>query len=176
MLARLLLLFLITPVVELALLIKVGEIVGFWPTIGLILVTGITGSYLARREGLSVWRRLKARLEAGGLPGRELIDGVIILIAGAFLITPGVLTDLVGFLGLLPPTRALIRRYAMKRLERAVRQGTVHVSFGAFGQEGFDAFSERHVEREGRSEWTGTGHDVPRYRKEVGEAGPGREQ
>lgn len=176
MLARLLLLFLITPVVELALLIKVGEIIGFWPTIGIILITGITGSYLARREGLSVWRRLNERLQAGSLPGKELVDGVIILIAGAFLITPGVLTDLVGFLGLLPPTRALIRKYAMKRFQRAVQQGNVTMRFGAFGPGGFEGFSEGHVEREDRTEWGGTGRDMPHYRQEVGETAPGREE
>lgn len=133
MLARLLLLFLVTPVVELALLIKLGDVIGFWPTVGIILVTGITGSYLAKREGLSVWQRFNRRLHEGGLPGKELLDGVIILMAGALLITPGVLTDVVGFLGLLPPTRALIRKAATRRIQKAMDRGTLTMSFGSFG-------------------------------------------
>ena len=133
-LARLLALFLIMPAVELALLFVVGEYVGFLPTIGLIIFTGVVGGFLAKREGLSVWNRLKDRLDGGGLPGKELLDGVIILVAGALLITPGVLTDLIGFLGLLPFTRALIRKYAMKRIKKVMRDGTLQTTFGSYGE------------------------------------------
>ena len=133
-LARLLALFLIMPAVELALLFVVGEYVGFLPTIGLIIFTGVVGGFLAKREGLSVWGQLKDRLDGGGLPGKELLDGVIILMAGALLITPGVLTDLIGFLGLLPSTRAFIRKHAMERIKKAMRDGTIQTSFGGYGE------------------------------------------
>jgi UPF0716 protein FxsA len=133
MLGRLLLLFLLTPAIELGLLIQVDSLIGFPATIGLIVATGIVGSYLARREGVNTWRRLNERLNRGDLPGKELIDGVIILVAGALLVTPGVLTDAVGFLGLLPPTRALIRRLLMRRLKSKVEEGSLQMQFGFFG-------------------------------------------
>lgn len=133
MLGRLILLFLLTPAVELALLIQVDRLIGFWPTIGLIVVTGIVGSHLARREGLSTWRRLNDRLRAGDLPGAELADGVIILVSGALLITPGILTDVIGFLGLIPVTRARLRRLVMRWFQRKMEQGTMQVQFGVFG-------------------------------------------
>jgi UPF0716 protein FxsA len=133
MLARLILLFLLTPAVELALLIQVDQVIGFWPTVGLIVVTGIVGSHLARREGLSTWRRLNDRLQAGDLPGAELADGIIILVAGALLITPGILTDVFGFLGLIPFTRAYLRRFVMRWFQRRMEEGALQVQFGAFG-------------------------------------------
>lgn len=97
--ARLFLLFLIVPAVELALLLQIGRWIGLWPTIGLIFATALAGSFLARREGMATWRAFRQRLAEGKLPGRELIDGVLILLAGALLITPGVLTDLLGLIG-----------------------------------------------------------------------------
>jgi len=133
MLGRLVILFLVTPAVELALLLKVGELIGSWETVGIIVLTGVAGSYLAKREGLSAWQRLNRSLAKGGLPGKELLDGVIILVAGALLITPGILTDVVGFMGLLPPTRALIRKIIMKRVKRKLEDGSLNMQFGFFG-------------------------------------------
>jgi len=124
---RLLALFLIVPIAELALLIWVGEHVGFWPTIGLIALTAFVGSWLARREGWNVFNRLQIKLSAGGLPGRELTDGLIILVSGALLLTPGIITDIVGFLGLLPPTRALIRAQLQRRFKGAIERGNASV-------------------------------------------------
>ena len=120
---RLLALFLIVPIAELALLIWIGERVGFWPTVGLIALTAVLGSWLARREGWNVFRRLQSKLAGGGLPGPELTDGLIILISGALLLTPGILTDVVGFLGLLPPSRALIRKQLQRRFKGALERG-----------------------------------------------------
>ena len=133
MLARLVVLFLVTPAVELALLLKVGQLIGFWETVGIIVLTGVAGSYMAKREGLSAWKRLNESLSKGGLPGKELLDGVIILIAGALLITPGVLTDVVGFMGLIPPTRALIRKLIMKHVKKKMEDGSLNMQFGFFG-------------------------------------------
>lgn len=167
MLGRLLALFLITPVLELALLIRLGEWIGFWPTIGIIVATGMAGTFLARREGLSVWRRFNERLGAGGLPGRELLDGVIILIAGALLITPGVLSDVAGLVGLIPATRGLIRRYVNRRIQRAVERGSVHVSFA-----GADLGTVSRGDRDGSAPtapdaeqdlWEGEPRETPRH-------------
>ena len=132
MLFRLLALFIVVPVIEMALLIRIGQVFGFWPAIGLIVLTGLLGGILARRQGASVWQAFNARLSSGQLPGRELMDGLIVLVAGALLITPGVLTDFTGFLGLLPPTRAWIRDVALKRLEKAHTGGTIRFSVGGF--------------------------------------------
>lgn len=166
LLLRLLALFILLPAVELAMLIQVDKLIGFWPTIGLILATGFIGGLLARREGLSVWRRLNQRLGEGGLPGKEMLDGVIILLAGALLITPGVLTDVFGFLGLLPPTRALIRKIVQKRIERAVKGGTISVT--GFQTGGSWRYTGTPSEPQKPTQWQGTPHDLPRYSDEPG--------
>ncbi|PAP78067.1 FxsA family protein [Rubrivirga marina] len=141
MFGRLLLLFLIVPLVDLALLVTVGERIGLLPTVGIVVLTAVVGSWLARREGTAAWRRVQQKLATGGVPGPELIDGVVILVAGTLLLTPGFLTDVAGLLGLFPPTRAIARRSIKKRFERAVRSGSVRVvaggptgtPFGPFG-------------------------------------------
>jgi UPF0716 protein FxsA len=178
MLGRLILLFLLTPAIELGLLIQVDQLIGFGPTIGLIIATGVAGSYLARREGLATWRHLNKRLSAGELPGTELADGVIILVAGALLITPGVLTDVIGFLGLLPPSRALIRKALMKRLQSKMEDGSMQVQFGAFGgaaspppgpspsdpfEDGTNGSPEPTSEQQS-SDWNGAARQIPTHR------------
>lgn len=139
MFGRLLLLFLVVPVVDLALLVRIGDRLGFWPTVAVVVLTAVVGSWLAKREGTAAWRRVQQALASGGMPGKEVIDGVIILVAGALLLTPGFLTDLVGLLGLIPPSRALIRRALKARLERAVREGSVRVVSGGIGGAPFGA-------------------------------------
>lgn len=140
---RLLTLFMTVPIVELFFLIQVEKFFDTWTdgnglllTAVLIIATAMAGSYLAKREGLSAWNRLQGSLSEGSLPGDEILDAVIILVAGAFLITPGVLTDLVGFSGLIPLTRSWIRRAAKKRLKKAARGGRIQTSFGVFGGPG----------------------------------------
>ena len=130
MFGRLFLLFLVVPLVDLALLVTVGQRIGLGPTIVVVVATAVVGSWLARREGANAWRRFQAKLTAGGVPGPELIDGVLILVAGTLLLTPGFLTDVVGLLGLLPPSRALARRALRRRFERSVTEGRVRVVAG----------------------------------------------
>lgn len=176
MLGRLILLFLLTPAIELGLLIQVDRLIGFWPTIGLIIVTGIVGSYLARREGLTTWRRLNQRLQAGELPGKELADGVIILIAGALLVTPGVFTDVIGFLGLIPPSRAFIRRILIRRLQRKMEQGSMQIQFGLFG--GAHSPPPPHSEpssEPSENQWQGKGHQMPRHANGLPDTDPSDE-
>jgi len=123
----LLLLFVLLPAVELALLIEVGSRIGTVPTLGLIAATGVVGAALARRQGLHVLRRLQEETGGGRMPAGPLLDGAFILVAGALLVTPGILTDAFGFLCLVPPFRRLVKAWVRRRLERAVQEGRVHV-------------------------------------------------
>ena len=104
-----LVLFVVVPLVELLLLIVVGDAIGFGWTAVLVLVTGIVGARLVMRQGRMVWREIVTRLHAGQMPGVELAHGAMVLVGGAFLITPGILTDLFGLLLMVPWFRELIR-------------------------------------------------------------------
>lgn len=126
--AKLLLLFILIPALELGLLIEVGRHIGTLATLALIAVTGALGAFLARSQGLGVLRHMRAEVAAGRLPAASVVDGVIILLAGAVLITPGFLTDALGFLCLVPAFRRLIKNMLWRRLKRAVQEGRVHVS------------------------------------------------
>ena len=127
LLARLALLFVLVPVLELLLLIRMGEWVGLWPTLGLVVRTGAAGASLARAEGVRVLFQFQKELALGRLPGQALLDGISVLVGGAFLLTPGVLTDVVGFTLLLPPTRRWIQRRVKARLERKIKDGSIRV-------------------------------------------------
>lgn len=124
---RLILLFVLLPLVELVLLLQIGARIGAWPTVALVVTTGILGAALARSQGMRVVSAFQRRLGQGELPGRELMDGLAVLVGGAFLLTPGVLTDLFGFSLLIPFTRDIIRRRVEARLADGVREGTVRV-------------------------------------------------
>ena len=110
MLFKLLLLFIVVPLIELALLLWLAEFKGWQLTLGLVIVTGIVGSVLARTQGWRTWRRIQQELSQGQMPGASLIDAAMIFVAGALLLTPGVLTDLFGFSLLLPGCRRFYRR------------------------------------------------------------------
>jgi UPF0716 protein FxsA len=116
------LLFLIVPIVELAVIIQVGQALGVVETIGLLVLISAAGAWLVKREGMGVWRRFNQQLAAGRMPGRELADGVLILMAGALLLTPGFVTDCVGILLLLPPVRSAIRAAALRRVQWRVER------------------------------------------------------
>lgn len=128
MLTKLLLLFILVPAAELFLLIELGQLIGTLPTLGIIIFTGALGAYLARRQGLEVLRQMRAEMAAGQLPASSIADGVIILLAAAVLMTPGVLTDTLGFLCLIPATRRIIKQVLWRRIEHMIRAGRVHVS------------------------------------------------
>lgn len=99
------LLLLLVPLIEIALFIEVGDAIGLWPTIGVVILTAVLGAMLLRRQGLAVLGSVQGRLAAGENPGRLLADGAMILVAGVLLLTPGFLTDTIGFLFLVPPVR-----------------------------------------------------------------------
>jgi UPF0716 protein FxsA len=119
------LLFFVAPIAELYVIIRVGAEIGFLNTVGLIVAVAFLGSWLVRREGLRTWVRFNETLAAGRIPTREIVDGVLIIAAGALLLTPGFLSDVIGVLLLFPPTRAFFRSLLMRRL----RPGTTFIGF-----------------------------------------------
>jgi UPF0716 protein FxsA len=125
----LLLLFVVVPIAELYTIIRVGASIGFLNTLALIIAVGLVGSWLVKREGMRTWVRFNNTLAAGQIPAKEMVDGVLILGAGALLLTPGFLSDVFGILMLFPPTRALLRGYVMKRVKAG--NFVVRTTFGA---------------------------------------------
>ena len=130
MLLRLFLLFTLVPVVELALLIRIGGLLGTAPTLLLVIGTGFAGAWLARREGLRGWRAVRDEMAGGQLPGESLIHALLILVAGVVLITPGVLTDIAGILLLVPPVRRGLIARVRGRLSAQIEQGNIRVMGG----------------------------------------------
>lgn len=128
MLARLMILFIAVPLIELALLIRVGQWLGVLATVLIVLVTGVAGAALARREGLRTLWRIQADLRAGRFPMGRLLDGVMILFAGGLLLTPGLLTDVVGLSMLVPASRAWLKRRVADRVRRLVESGSTNVT------------------------------------------------
>ena len=120
MFGRLLILFIIIPLVELYLLVVVGSRVGLPATILLVILTGAWGAYLAKSQGYSILARIQAETAAGRVPTKELIDGLLVLIGGIVLLTPGLLTDLAGFCLMLPGFRAIIRERVKKKFASQV--------------------------------------------------------
>ncbi len=112
------LLFVVVPFLELLVIIQVGQTVGAGWTIGVLVLISILGAWMVKREGVGVLRRVRVRMRAGEVPGNELTDGVFILFAGALLITPGFLTDVLGILLLVPPVRAGMRRGVTRTYRR----------------------------------------------------------
>ena len=120
----LILIFIVVPFAELYLIIEVvGELIGPVWTILLLAASSVLGSVLLRSQGRAVWNRFNETMRAGRVPHRELMDGVLVIFGGAFLITPGFLTDIVGLILLIPPTRRLVRRTVERRLGRRVEAG-----------------------------------------------------
>jgi UPF0716 protein FxsA len=132
MLIKLILLLTLVPLVELALLVHLTRL---WNslalTIGIVLATGLIGALLARHEGARVLRGIRSSLERGEIPADGLLDGLLILIAGALLITPGLLTDALGFILLAPPTRMPIRTGLKAWAKRKIGTGRMHAWGGA---------------------------------------------
>ena len=102
--------FLLTPLAEIYLIIQVGQVIGAWETVGLLLLESAIGAWLVKSEGRRAWDGLRQALTSGRLPGRELADAALVLVGGTLLLTPGFLTDVVGFFCVLPFTRPIARR------------------------------------------------------------------
>ena len=118
-------LFLVLPIAELYVLVQVAGGIGFLNTIGLLVLVSVVGAWLCKREGLGLLRRIRLSLDRYELPGKELVDGALILFAGALLLTPGFLTDCLGILLLVPPTRAVARGVVLSYLARRTQLAVV---------------------------------------------------
>ena len=112
--------FILVPLAELYVLIQVGQTIGVLDTLVLLLLVSVVGAWLAKREGIGVVRRMRAALNAGRVPGAELVDAFLILLAAALMLTPGFLTDIVAILLLLPPVRAVVRRQLRRIFARRI--------------------------------------------------------
>ncbi len=126
----LLFLFIAVPVIEIALFIQVGGVLGVWPTIALVLLTAIVGASLVRSQGLQTLLTIQQRLAQGQLPAQQILEGVMLAVAGVLLLTPGFFTDILGMLVLLPAPRA----YFAKQLMSRVVVGNIHASGAGFEQ------------------------------------------
>jgi UPF0716 protein FxsA len=120
-LALLVVLFIGVPFAEIYVLLQVGHVIGVFNTLALLVIISVVGAWLAKREGLGVIRRMQRSIEAGRVPGAELVDGFLILLAAALMLTPGFLTDIVAIFLLLPPVRAVVRRELRRRVARRIQ-------------------------------------------------------
>jgi len=126
------LLFVVVPFVDLVLLLRVGSVLGFWPAVAFTIAMGILGAWLAKREGLRVWRAWRQALAELRTPDEGIIDGVLVIAGGALLITPGLITDAAGFLLLVPPTRRLVAGVVRRAVDRRIASGRLHVASTSF--------------------------------------------
>jgi len=112
----LLIAFIVVPIVELTVIIQVGQAIGVLPTIVLLLVMSAVGAWLVKREGLGVWRRFRTALDQGHIPTVEIVDGALVMLGGALMLTPGFVSDFFGVLLVAPPSRALVNRVIRTRV------------------------------------------------------------
>ena len=127
-LSYLIALFIGLPIVELAVLLKVHEVFHFWPTFLLVILTGVLGLTLVKRQGIAIIQKIQQEMARGNVPAPQMIDGVMILVAGALLVTPGLITDTVGFLLLVPFVREQIRIWLKKKIEQKISNGYIQVN------------------------------------------------
>jgi UPF0716 protein FxsA len=125
--------FILVPIAELYVIIKVGEAIGLVPTLVLLLADAVVGSMLLRHQGRAAWIRFNRALAEGRLPHKEVFDGVLVIMGGALLITPGFLTDILGLILLIPPTRALVRAVSARFVRRRLALGGTW-TFGTAGR------------------------------------------
>jgi UPF0716 protein FxsA len=129
-------LFIALPLLELYVILQVGQAIGVLPTIGLMLITAIAGGALARSQGRSTWRSFNLAMKEGRVPGREILDGAMIIFGGALLLSPGFITDVLGIALLLPPARAGIRRLVRRAAARTPTGRPVFFIYERFGRRG----------------------------------------
>ncbi len=120
---KLVTLFILTPIIDLYILIKASQTMGFWTTVLLIIVTGIAGYFLAKSEGRIVLSKINEELSQGNIPGEDILNGFCILIGGVLLLLPGILTDIVGITMILPGTRDLYKEYLKRKFANKIKRG-----------------------------------------------------
>jgi UPF0716 protein FxsA len=121
------LLIIIIPAAEIGFLLLSGQIIGVWPTVLLIIFTGVLGSYLAKKQGMATFYQLQRQMQTGQLPGEALLDGVCILIGGTLLLTPGFFSDILGFLLLFPATRIFFKKILNRWIQNRIRKGNMRI-------------------------------------------------
>lgn len=126
MFIKLLIIFTIVPIIELYVLIEAGRQIGVGATVGMVILTGIAGAYLARSQGFNLVNRIQAELNQGRIPAEEMMDGAMILSGGLLLLTPGFCTDLFGFCLLTPVTRQFFKVWLKKWLDLKIQRGEIH--------------------------------------------------
>ena len=127
----LVLLFVAVPIAELAILIQIGQAIGVWWTIAILIAVSVIGSLLMRSQGRATWRRFNEALQSGRVPAAEVLDGGLVIFGGACLLTPGFISDIFGLLLLLPPTRAVLRKVLVRRFALRMVGGMTRGSFRA---------------------------------------------
>jgi len=166
--ALLVVLFIVVPIAEIFVIVKIGELIGIWPTLALILASAIIGSWLLKSQGRGAWRRFNQTIGERRFPGKEVADGALIIVGGTLLVTPGFLSDLAGIALLVPPTRALVRRV----LRRYMTGRFAFVSVGSFpgagpggqggqGGPGAPGRPGRHYDYDATAEEESPGGDAP---------------
>lgn len=158
MVVLLVVIFVLLPIAELYVILQVGDAIGAPLTILLLVLDSLLGSALLRSQGRTVWRQFNAVLAEGRVPHRELFDGVAVIFGGAFLITPGFLTDVLGLLLLIPPTRAVLRRIATGWLGKRYGLTAVMGAAGVAGRASRAARSRRPRDDDGTVEGTAREH------------------
>jgi UPF0716 protein FxsA len=128
----LLLIFIVVPIAELYVIIKIGGAIGILPTLALLVADALLGSFLLRQQGRGAWMRFNRALAENRLPHKEVFDGVLIVFGGALLLTPGFITDIFGLVLLIPPTRALVRAFAARMVRGRMAAGG-RVAYFGFG-------------------------------------------
>ncbi len=127
MFTKLLVIFLVIPALEIYTLLEAGRLIGVWPTIALILATGIAGAWLARTQGIGLLLQIQKGLAEGRMPADKLFDGVLILAGGLVLLTPGFWTDLLGFVCLVPATRQALKQLLRRWAEKQIASGNIRI-------------------------------------------------
>lgn len=145
------LLFLVVPAIEIFVILQVGSLIGLWPTLGVIAATAVAGAWLTRREGFTAVRKLQEAMLTGREVGGSLLGAALILVAGVLMLTPGFVTDVFGFLLLIPQTRAVMQRVLRQHVERRIARGDMFVFSpgGPRGQAGGERPRDRHADRRG---------------------------
>ena len=161
----LVLLFIVLPIAEIYVIIKVGEAIGVWPTIGLLILDGFLGAALLRHQGRAAWRRFNEALAAGRVPAREVFDGAMVIVGGAFLLAPGFITDVIGLLLLLPLTRAMFRGIATKL---ALGRAAFAVRTVRGGSKAHESYRGGRSTRPQRGyDYEGSAREVPEHEREL---------
>lgn len=115
------------PVVEIIVLLLSGNLIGFWPTLFLIVATGLIGAYLAKRQGMETWKKAQEQIRYGMMPGNEIIDGICIFIGAALLLSPGLISDIMGFILVFQPTRNLLKPIVIRFIMNRMNKGKVTI-------------------------------------------------